>query len=138
MSRYLKTVRYASRTTGVNFEKILTWGAIGAGLYITLQILGFLKKGGEAAGAAYDAAVNATSDALTTVFGPADKWSAMGVGYTVKFPNGQSHFVQSNAVSPSTGIFTNSWPDAVSYKGDGMRYRLMRNAKGAYFAVLVT
>jgi hypothetical protein len=85
MSRFVEYtkggVSFASRSTGVNFEKILTWAAIGGGIYIGLQILGFFKKAGEAGDAlsrsAADAYVAATNPPVIQVLG------------RVVLPNGQ-------------------------------------------------
>ena len=81
MSRVASTVRYASRSTGVNFEKILTWAAIGGGLYIGLQILGFFKKAGEAG----DALSRSVADAYVAATNP----PVIQVLASVVLPNGQ-------------------------------------------------
>lgn len=78
MKRALSAVRYASSTTGVNFEKWLTWAAIGA-----LGYLGY--KAYKGANAAVDAVGKTVADAYVAVTaGP--KIEVLG---RVVLPNGQ-------------------------------------------------
>lgn len=56
-------IRYASQTTGVNFEKALTWGAIGAGLWLAHKVYSFYADAADkATSAAANAYVRATTD----------------------------------------------------------------------------
>lgn len=130
MSRYLSTVRYASRTTGVNFEKILTWGAIGVGLYLALKVVGII----EATGSVLKTSGEAIGSGLFDFF-HRDQVGEM-LFYTVMFPNGQKHAVPSRAVSRD-GLFRNSNLSS-TYAGDGKMYRiLVRKSDGMKSAVLV-
>jgi hypothetical protein len=101
-------VRYASRTTGVNFEKLLTWGAIGGVAYLLYGIY--------SAGSGAKKALNSLGSALGTglyeIFHP----NAVGemLFYTVEFPDGQRHAVGSRDVDRS-GRFTR----------EGRRYQLV-------------
>jgi len=129
VSRYTDTVRYASRTTGVNFEKILTWGAIGVGLYLGLKVVGLIED----TGSVLKSSGEAIGSGLFDFFHP----DAAGetLYYNVMFPNGQRHAVPSRAVD-SNGIFRNS-NLSPNYAGDGLRYRIMvRKSDGAKSAVL--
>lgn len=129
MSRYLSTVRYASRTTGVNFEKILTWGAIGVGLYLALKVVGII----EATGSVLKSSGEAIGSGLFDFF-HRDQVGEMTF-YTVMFPDGQKHTVPSRAVD-SNGFFVNR-NLSPNYAGDGKRYRiLVRKSDGAKSAVL--
>lgn len=104
-------------------------GALAGGVYLVTQALGGARKG-------YDAAVNATSDALWAVFGPSDEsWNT--TNYLAWFPDGKLHQVTSNKVGKD-GTFINTG-DGYNYKGDGKRYRLLVDKKGnaGYRAVLV-
>lgn len=129
MSRYLSTVRYASRTTGVNFEKILTWGAIGAGLYLALKVVGLIQS----AGSVLTTTGSAIGTGLYDFFHP-DTFGE-SLYYNVMFPDGQRHAVPSRSVN-SDGLFRNS-NLSPQYAGDGRMYRiLVRKSDGAKSAVL--
>jgi hypothetical protein len=129
MSRALKTVRYASRTTGVNFEKILTWGAIGAGLYLAFKVLGLVNSSKDALAAAGGAIGSGLYDLFhrdplgETTF------------YVVTFPDGANHSIPSRSID-NAGLFKNSG-NGVNYFGDGKTYRIMiRKSDGRRVAVL--
>jgi hypothetical protein len=62
-------VRYASQTTGVNFEKVLTWGAIAGGAWLALRVISFYSGvTDKVAGAVANAYVNLTTDPVETAF----------------------------------------------------------------------
>lgn len=122
MSKAGSAVRYASRTTGVNFEKILTWGAIGVGLYLALETFGLLKTVASAGAAAYSSARDAVASGLYDWFGPAEEFGD-DLFYTVKFPNGQFHTVPASVVS-AQGAFRNSNLSPI-YAGDGRTYQIV-------------
>lgn len=65
-------VRYASRTTGVNFEKWLTWAAIGGVAYVAYSIYRKAADAGDKASKAIaDAYVRVTAGPVTEVLGRA-------------------------------------------------------------------
>lgn len=101
-------VRYASKTTGVNFEKILTWVAIGGIGYLVYQIY----SAGSAAKAALNSVGSAIGTGLYDYFHPNETGEMLY--YTVEFPDGQRHAVGSKTVDTS-GRFT--W--------GGRRYQLL-------------
>jgi len=130
MGRAYKAVRYASSTTGVNFEKILTWGAIGAGLYLALQVVGLIKGAGSV--------LTDTGSAIGS--GLYDLFHRDPLGettfYVVTFPDGVNHSIPSRAIDNS-GLFKNTG-NGVNYAGDGRDYRVMiRKTDGRRVAVLV-
>lgn len=115
-----RAVQYASRTTGVNFEKILTWGAIGVVGYLALEVMGFLKS---------------AKDTVTDFGGSIGRglydWfhpDTVGekIMYTVRFPDGVFHSVPSLSVG-NDGTFTNKGSPPF-YVGDGKVYRIARNS----------
>lgn len=122
-SRAGSAVRYASRTTGVDFEKILTWVAIGGVAYIvykTLSIGSSIKSGLNEAGSAigltlYDWIHGENAGIGETTF------------YSVYFPDGKFHAVPSLSVD-SMGVFKNNI-NTPNYKGDGKVYRIARAAQ---------
>lgn len=121
MTRAREVIRYASGTTGVNFEKWLTWGAIGALAYILYKAL-------NVAGAAKEALASAGSAIGTGLY---DVLHPNEIGetffYTVTFPDATRRSIPSKVVS-AQGIFRNddSVYDKYSrYKGDGKVYRIM-------------
>lgn len=122
MKRYTQTVRYASRHTGVNFEKILTWGAIGVGVYLALEAFGLLKSAAGAVVTGYTSARDAVASGLYTWFGPEEKFGS-NVDYIVRFPDGKFHAVPESAVSDQ-GVFRNS-NLSMNYSGDGGTYQLV-------------
>lgn len=117
-----KHVAYASRVTGVNFEKILVWGGVALAVYFVvwpaLSTLFLIK---DAAGAAIQTSRDALASGLYAVFGPTLKNESLF--YSVRFPDGQIHSVPSMAVA-SDGSFTNA-NLTPSYAGDGKRYRML-------------
>ncbi len=109
-------VRYASRTTGVNFEKYLTWGAIIGVGYVALKALGFIGS--------VKSGLNEFGSAVgTTLY---DWFHPNEVGeklfYIVRFPDGQFHSVPSLTVA-NDGTFTNKGTPPL-YIGDGKVYRI--------------
>lgn len=122
MSKAGNAVRYASRTTGVNFEKWLTWGAIGVGLYLALETFGLLKSVAGGAATAYNSARDAVASGLYDWFGPAEEFGD-DFFYTVKFPDGQFHAVPASFVS-AQGVFRNS-NLSPNYSGDGRTYQIV-------------
>lgn len=63
-------VRYASRTTGVNFEKWLTWGALAGGAYLAYKVVSGFKKAGDAVSKSVaDAYVRVTAGPVIEVLG---------------------------------------------------------------------
>lgn len=122
MKRYKSTVRYASEVTGVNFEKWLVWGAIGAAVYFVVwpAVKGALalKQGVDMA---IDTARDALSSGLYRLFGPEDKTSS--TYYTVLFPDGNYKTVPAGAVG-SDGVFFNKNLSPLN-PGDGKKYRLV-------------
>jgi len=129
MSRAIKTIRYASRQTGVNFEKILTWGAIGVGLYLGLQVLGLVKGAKDALATAG----GAIGSGLYSILHPNELGEMQF--HVALFPDGVRHSIPSSAVSPGNGTFTNYWPSNPLYRGDGKRYKLVRDDKGVKRAI---
>lgn len=85
----------------IDFEKILLFGAIAAGLYLAYQASQLAKKGAAALGTATDAAGNAIGGALYNLmhaFSPDP--GAPTTYYTVAFPGGQNNAVLSTLVGP--------------------------------------
>ena len=118
MSRAGKVIRYASGATGVDFEKWLTWGAIGAGLYLAWKTYSGLS-------AAADVLANtgsAIGSGLYDFFHP----DAVGetLFYTVNFPDGSRHSVPSSVVA-GDGWFRNAHLTP-NYAGDGRTYRIVK------------
>lgn len=63
-------IRYASGTTGVNFEKWLTWGAIAGGAWLAYKVYSGLAKAGDAASKSIaDAYVRVTAGPGVQVLG---------------------------------------------------------------------
>lgn len=116
MSRALRTVQYASRTTGVDFEKWLTWAAIGGVAYLLYKTISTVRAAGEVL-------TNTGSAIGEKVFDLFNKAYEPGTSYTVRFPDGKNHAVPANVVS-QTGEFVNR-NLAPTYPGDGKRYRIM-------------
>lgn len=130
MSKAVAAVRYASRTTGVNFEKILTWAAIAGVAYVAYKAVTLTA---------------AVSDALASV------GSAVGSGlydffhrdqvgetlfYTVRFPDGVKHSIPSRSVD-NAGLFKNTG-NGTNYTGDGKLYRIVRQkSDGLLVAIAV-
>lgn len=118
----LGAVRYASRTTGVDFEKILTWAAIGGVAFVALKIW-------NTASAAKQALTEVGSKIGTGLYDWIHGENA-GVGemtfYAVRFPDGNFHAVPAGKVNPLTGEFVNK-DLAPSYPGDGKKYRIARS-----------
>lgn len=125
------TVRYASSVTGVNFEKYLVWGAIGAGVYFVawpaLKGLFTLKAGVDAV---IDTSRDALASGLYAIWGPAIDLHP--IDHLVTFPNGQRHAVPAGVVK-SDGTFINKNLSS-NYAGDGRAYRILRDKAGAYSA----
>lgn len=124
MKKYLthagSAVRYASRTTGVDFEKWLTWAAIGGLAYLGYKafsvasaVKGALTSTGEAIG----------SGLFELIHGD-DVRRALAPNLIVRFPNDELHQVPSVAVD-SSGRFVNR-NLAPSYSGDGRTYQLLK------------
>lgn len=91
----LRAIRYASGTTGVNFEKWLTWGAIAAGVYLGYKVYSGAKSVTDAASKSIaDAYVRVTSGPGIEVLGAA------------VLPNGQKIPLQSLKVSSKDATFT--------------------------------
>ncbi len=68
----LRAVRYASGTTGVNFEKWLTWGVIGAGAFLAYKAYRKVADAGDAVSKTVaDAYVRATAGPVIEVLGRA-------------------------------------------------------------------
>jgi hypothetical protein len=113
MSRAHSTVRYASRVTGVDFEKYLVWGGIAAAIYFVVWPV--LKTAISVKGAV-DAGITTARDALASglyrVFGPEENFGGE-LFYTVRFPDG-NHAIDAAIVTPDA---TFSW--------NGKRYRLL-------------
>jgi hypothetical protein len=66
----LRAVRYASGTTGVNFEKWLTWGVLAGGAWLAYKVYSGLAKAGDAASKTVaDAYVRATAGPVIEVLG---------------------------------------------------------------------
>lgn len=126
--RIHSAVRYASRTTGVDWEKWLTWGVIGGGAYLLYQLFTTVRSGAQA-----------LNDAGTAIgSGLYDFFHRDPLGetlyYTVTFPDGSRHSVPSRSVD-NAGLFRNSG-NGVNYAGDGETYRLViEKSTGKYFAV---
>lgn len=124
MKKYLthagSAVRYASRTTGVDFEKWLTWGAIAGLAYVGYKIYSGV--------AAVKGALTSTGEAIGSglfewVHGD-DVRRALAPNLVVRFQDDQLHQVPSVAVD-SSGRFVNR-NLAPSYAGDGRTYQLLR------------
>jgi len=89
MSKALSAVRYASSTTGVNFEKWLTWAAIGGVAYVVYKVVHGANEAGDAvAKTIADAYVAATAGPPIEVLG------------RVVLPDGQRVPLQGLAVKP--------------------------------------
>ncbi len=114
MNKALSAVRYASGTTGVNFEKWLTWAAIGGVAYLAYKTV-------SAAGAARDAVASSIANAyVAATAGP-----AVEVLGRVVLPDGQRVPLNGLAVKPD---FT--------FVYQGRRFRLTkRRADNDYDAV---
>jgi hypothetical protein len=112
----VRTVRYASRQTGVDFEKWLTWGAVGVVGYLALQAIGLVKSGVDAVSAAKGALNTAGGAIGRTVY---DWFHPNQIGesvfYIVRFPDGFFHSVPSLSVD-GQGVF--------KHKIDGKAYRI--------------
>jgi len=140
MSRAHSTVRYASRVTGVPFEKYLVWGGIAAAIYFVVWPV--LKTAISVKGAV-DAGITTARDALASglyrVFGPEEKFGS-DRNSIITFPDGKRHSIPAEAIS-SDGVFVNRWASdgsPYSYAGDGKTYRvLINNSTGARVAQLI-
>lgn len=140
MSRAHSSVRYASRVTGVDFERYLVWGAVAAAVYFVVWPV--LKTAISIKGAVsdtMDSAQNALASGLYRVFGPEEKFGS-DRNSIVTFPDGKRHSIPAEAIS-STGIFVNKWASdgsPYSYAGDGKTYRvLINNSTGVRVATLI-
>lgn len=113
-----RAVGYASRKTGVDFEKYLVWGAIIGVGYIVLKTLGLISSAKEA----LTETGGAIGRSVYDWFHP----DTVGekINYTVKFPDGSFHTVGSLTVG-NDGTFTNKGAPPF-YVGDGKVYRLAR------------
>lgn len=111
----LGAVRYASRTTGVNLEKWLTWVALGGVAYVVYQFV-------STASAAKDA-LNSVGSAIGTglyeVFHPSDGQRVVSPTISFRFPDGTVGAVEAVDVDKD-GRFT--------YFRTGRRYQLMKKA----------
>ena len=87
MNRALSTVRYASETTGVNFEKWLTWAAIAGVAYVGFKVY----KGATAAR-------DAVADTIANAYVAATAGPAVEVLGRVVLPDGQRVPLNSLAV----------------------------------------
>ena len=128
--RIASAVKYASRTTGVDWEKWLTWGVIGGAGYLLYTMFTALKSAQEQL-ATVGSAIGS---------GLYDFFHRDQVGetlfYNVGFPDGSRHAVASRSVD-SYGVFRNSG-DGNTYLGDGKTYRLVRQkSNGLLFAIPV-
>lgn len=136
--RARSAVGYASRATGVDFEKYLVWGGIAAAIYFVVWPV--LKTAISVKGAV-DAGITSASNALASglykLFGPEEKFA--GMTYNTLFPDGSHHMVPEERVS-SSGIFVNS-NLSPNYKGDGNTYRMLVRATNTpgqkYVAVVI-
>lgn len=94
-----RAVRYASRTTGVDFEKLLTWAAIAG-----IGFFGYkIYSGLSAVKDSLSSLGSALGSGLYDLFHP-DQTGEM-VFYNVLFPDGQKHAIPSRSVD-SSGRFT--------------------------------
>lgn len=113
-------VRYASRTTGVNFEKYLVWGAIGGIAYLLYKTY--------SVGAAISDAATKTGEAIGSglfeLIRGAEVRRALAPNLIVSFPDGQFHQVPTVKVDDD-GRFVNR-NLAPNYAGDGKRYQLVK------------
>jgi hypothetical protein len=133
VSKYLSTVRYAGAQTGVNFEKILTWGAIFGGLFLAYKVYSGVKAVTDAAGNAINTVGSAIGSGLFRMFGPEDRTDS--TYYMPVFPDGKSHAVPASRVN-AAGRFTNS-NLTPNYPGDGRLYQLvLRKSDNKRYAVL--
>lgn len=124
MNKYVShagsAVRYASRTTGVNFEKWLTWAAIGGVGYLAYQIY----SAGSATKGALNSLGSAIGSGLFELIHGDEVRRALAPNLIVRFPGDQLHQVPSVAVD-SSGRFVNSHL-APNYAGDGRTYQLLK------------
>jgi len=102
-------VRYASRTTGFDFEKWLTWAAVAGVAYVGYQVYSTVKgvKG------ALNSVGSAIGSGLYDLFHP-NEGKKYSLQYRVKFPDGKDHYIFSDDIDKS-GRFT--W--------NGRRYQML-------------
>lgn len=125
--RIHSAVRYASRSTGVDFDKWITWGLIAGGIYVVYQVVTTIKATGEVLGNAGSAIGTGLYD-----FFHRDPLGE-SVYYTVTFPDGSRHSIPSRSVD-NGGLFRNTG-NGLNYLGDGATYRLVRKKdNGALYA----
>lgn len=114
-------VRYASRTTGVDFEKWLTWGAIGGIAYLLIKGFQF--------GAAVKSGLNSAGEAIGSglfefVHGN-DVKNALAPNLIVYFPNeGKMHQVPQVKLDNNAGFVNANL--APQYAGDGKAYQIVK------------
>lgn len=124
MNKYVahagSAVRYASRTTGVDFEKWLTWAAIGGLAYLGYKVF----AGVSAVKGALTSTGEAIGSGLFELIHGDEVRRALAPNLIVRFPDDQLHQVPSVAVD-SSGRFVNR-NLAPSYPGDGRTYQLVR------------
>lgn len=110
------------------FEKLLPWFAVGVGVVLVSRLLNFGKSAADA--------LTETGEALGS--GLYDFFHKSDMGemnfFVATFPDKTRHSIPAGAVTED-GFFANS-NLAPNYKGDGMRYRLVKNkATGLFVAV---
>lgn len=110
-------------------------GAVGAGLYFAYQAVKGVKAAagaiGAGASAAYGGAVNATSNLLMRVFGPADVGTS--TYHVMAFPDGSQHAVPANTIDPSSGLF--NWTGAPPGSQPEYTYQAQQDENGFWYAV---
>lgn len=114
-------VRYASRTTGFDFEKWLTWAAVAGVAYVGYKIYSTVSGAADVVSGALNSTGSAIGSGLYDFFHP-DQTGEM-LFYTVTFPNGERHAIGSREVD-SSGRFTYNARryQIVTKKGTSQKY----------------
>src|SRR3990172_8060305 len=85
-------VRYASRTTGVDFEKWLTWAAVAGVAYVGYQVYSTVKGATDVVSGALNSLGSALGTGLYELFHPGEG-TKYSLQYRVKFPDGKDHYI---------------------------------------------
>lgn len=122
MSRTRSVIDYASRSTGVNFDKWLTWAAIAGALYLGYKTYSAVSAVTGAVGAGVKTARDALASGLYRVFGPTETFNDDYI--LARFPDGKNHAIPTSRIDPATQTFVNHGLSP-SYPGDGKTYKLL-------------
>ncbi len=124
MKRAGQTIRYVSRQTGFNLEKVLTWTALAATIYVGWQAW----KVGSAVKNTLNNVGSAVGTGLYDYLHPGELGETIFI--TAYFPDGSRRAIPGSKVN-SSGIFTNTglWGTYSAYKDDGKKYRILADKK---------